>query len=96
MSSPAQAQEEGVMATHQHSHPQKQDKDVDGSHQHGTHNGKSVNDPVGIAMGTATDVAVESAGVALLKGDLQGIVRAQQLSRATKKNIRQNLFFAFI
>lgn len=50
---------------------------------------------VGIAMGTGTDVAIESAGVTLLKGDLQGIVRARQLSRATMRNIRQNLFFAF-
>ncbi|NRP73254.1 Silver exporting P-type ATPase [Ensifer psoraleae] len=51
---------------------------------------------VGIAMGTGTDVAIESAGVTLLKGDLQGIARARQLSRASMKNIRQNLFFAFI
>ncbi|WP_082118391.1 copper-translocating P-type ATPase [Rhizobium sp. LC145] len=51
---------------------------------------------VGIAMGTGTDVAIESAGVTLLKGDLQGIARAQQLSRAAMRNIRQNLFFAFI
>jgi heavy metal translocating P-type ATPase len=51
---------------------------------------------VGIAMGTGTDVAIESAGATLLKGDLQGIVRARQLSRATMSNIRQNLFFAFI
>jgi Cu+-exporting ATPase len=51
---------------------------------------------VGIAMGTGTDVAIESAGITLLKGDLQGIVRARQLSRAVMANIRQNLFFAFI
>ncbi|WDZ80691.1 copper-translocating P-type ATPase (plasmid) [Ensifer adhaerens] len=51
---------------------------------------------VGIAMGTGTDVAIESAGVTLLKGDLQGIVRARRLSHATMANIRQNLFFAFI
>ncbi|MBX5132699.1 copper-translocating P-type ATPase [Rhizobium lentis] len=51
---------------------------------------------VGIAMGTGTDVAIESAGVTLLKGDLQGIARARMLSHATMSNIRQNLFFAFI
>jgi len=50
---------------------------------------------VGIAMGTGTDVAIESAGVTLLKGDLTGIVRARRLSRATMRNIRQNLVFAF-
>jgi Cu+-exporting ATPase len=47
-------------------------------------------------MGTGTDVAIESAGVTLIKGDLQGIVRARALSRATMRNIRQNLFFAFV
>ena len=51
---------------------------------------------VGIAMGTGTDVAMESAGVTLVKGDLRGIVRARRLSQAVMTNIRQNLFFAFI
>jgi Cu+-exporting ATPase len=51
---------------------------------------------VGIAMGTGTDVAIESAGVTLVKGDLAGILRARKLSQATMRNIRQNLFFAFV
>ncbi len=51
---------------------------------------------IGIAMGAGTDVAIESAGVTLLSGDLRGIVAARRLSQATMRNIRQNLFFAFI
>jgi len=51
---------------------------------------------IGIAMGTGTDVAMQSAAVTLVKGDLQGIVRARRLSRAVMRNIRENLFFAFV
>jgi Cu+-exporting ATPase len=51
---------------------------------------------VGIAMGAGTDVAIESASIALVRGDLRGIARARRLSRATMRNIRQNLFFAFL
>ena len=51
---------------------------------------------IGIAMGTGTDVAMQSAAMTLVKGDLQGIVRARRLSRAVMRNIRENLFFAFV
>jgi Cu+-exporting ATPase len=51
---------------------------------------------VGIAMGTGTDVTIESAGIVLVKGDLRGIVKARLLSRAVMRNIRENLFFAFV
>jgi Cu+-exporting ATPase len=51
---------------------------------------------IGIAMGTGADVAMESAGITLVKGDLTGLVRARRLSEATMRNIKQNLFFAFV
>jgi Cu+-exporting ATPase len=51
---------------------------------------------IGIAMGTGTDIAMESGGITLVKGDLEGILRARKLSQATMRNIRQNLFFAFL
>ena len=51
---------------------------------------------VGIAMGTGTDIAMHSSGITLLRGDLRGILRARRLSQATMRNIRQNLFFAFV
>jgi Cu+-exporting ATPase len=51
---------------------------------------------VGIAMGTGTDIAIESAGVTLVKGDLRGIVKSIRLSHATMRNVKQNLFFAFV
>jgi len=51
---------------------------------------------IGVAMGTGTDVAMEAGGITLLKGDLRGILRARHLSQSTMRNIRENLFFAFI
>ena len=68
----------------------------DGGRRHQRRTRLGAKPTVGIAMGTGTDVAMESAGVTLVKGDLRGIVRARKLSRATMRNIKQNLFFAFV
>ena len=102
----AVAQKLGIDRVQAEVSPEEKSKVVQALQKEGRHvamAGDGVNDApalaqahVGIAMGTGTDVAMESAGVTLVKGDLNGIVRAIKLSRSTMKNIRQNLFFAFI
>jgi Cu+-exporting ATPase len=102
----AVARESGIDEVHAGIQPEQKAEIVAGLQREGLRvamAGDGINDApalaraeVGIAMGTGTDVAMESAGVTLVKGDLRGIVRARALSRATMRNIRQNLFFAFV